>query len=534
MQTPNFFNRPASEEHPKVQSDSANSQSLSDGLQPPAGSDEYLVQLTQILQHASGSMVPCQTAPFSEENRPTQIPKLISLYTGALEFVQRRLETARNPSKSYPSSPSAPLEICDMLIHGLRRTVSSASEVNQDGTESAFSQRTEDAELFQSALLFNYRLMEKLQVSGGEQGAPVAKLRHGAEVGMVMAAAGLSRDAVIAGILHDTLEAAAPASPCYSLSKPRAELKANLSRTLARRFGANVEKLVSAATEPPRIPDSFDFIYRKSAIWQRLHHDERKSHFIGELAAVVCASKINTLAIGLEFLSRNQTTRGWSSGSTEENLFVCDALRKRFVEAKVPAPLLNRFDTVVGAWREFLQQSVSPDSTPVEIPEARDFDAEALLRAKQITIITGGQTGVDHAALDAALELGYPIKGFCPAGRSAEDGVIDERYPLQAAPSPDNAWRTIANAHNSDVTVILSRGTPVDGTPLTSFACEFFHRPYIELSLDAPVDRAAFISFINKHRAKSINIAGPRESLEPGNVYKPAFKILTQLLSPRP
>ena len=533
MQAPNFFNRPASEEPPRVPSDSANSESLSDGLQPPDGSDEYLVQLTQILQHASGSVVQAQTASLSEENRPTQIPKLISLYRGALEFVQQRLETAKNPSKSQPSSPSGPLEICDMLIHGLRRTVSSASEINHDGTETAFSQLTEDADLFQSALLFNYRLMEKLQVSGGEQGAPLAKLRHGAEVGMVLAAAGLSRDAVIAGILHDMLEAAAPASPCYSLSKPRAELKANLSRALARRFGANVEKIVIAATEPPRTPDSFDFIYRKSAIWQRLHHDEQKSDFIGELAAVVCASKINTLAHGLEFLSRNQTTRGWSSGSIEENLFVCDALRKRFVEAKVPALLLNRFDTVVGAWREFLRPSVSPDATPGEIPEARDFDAEALLRAKQITIITGGQTGVDRAALDAALELGYPIKGFCPAGRSAEDGVIDERYPLQAAPSPDNAWRTIVNAHNADITVILSRGTPTDGTPLTAFACDFFGRPHIELSLDAPVDRVAFISFVEKHRARSINLAGPRESLAPGNVYAPAVRIFLELLTPR-
>ena len=50
-------------------------------------------------------------------------------------------------------------------------------------------------------------------------------------------------------------------------------------------------------------------------------------------------------------------------------------------------------------------------------------------------IISGGQTGVDRGALDAALSLGFPCGGYCPNGRKAENGVINERYPLTELPS---------------------------------------------------------------------------------------------------
>ncbi len=534
MQTPDFVNRPSREEHPRVQSGSPNSQGypieLNDSNWAGFNLEEHL---DPVAHRASDSRELIDPAPPSGEGRHAPLPKIISLYGEALELLQRRSAAGQTPRESLPTLPSEPFEICDTLIDGLRRTATPSGNLGEDTAVRPSSQLTEDGRLFQSALLFAYRVIEKLQHSGGEQGAPAEKLRHCAEVAMTLAAAGLSRDVVIAGILHDVLEAAAPASPSYSLSKPRAELQASLRGAITYRFGANVETLVSAATEPPRTPDTFDFIYRKSAVWQRLQPNEQCADFIGELAAIVCASKTNTFAKGLEFLAENKTTRGWSSGSLEENLFVCDALRARFVEARVPAPLLDRFDSIVRSWRQYLEQSSAPAYTPAGIPAACSFNAEALLLAKQITVITGGQTGVDRAALDAALQLGYPVEGFCPAGRTAEDGIIDVRYPLRASPSPDNAWRTIANARDADVTVIVSRGMPRDGTPLTSFACDFYRRPYLELSLDTPVDRAAFVAFVEKHQAKRINLAGPRESLDPGNVYIPALRMFLDLLTPR-
>jgi hypothetical protein len=57
-------------------------------------------------------------------------------------------------------------------------------------------------------------------------------------------------------------------------------------------------------------------------------------------------------------------------------------------------------------------------------------------------IISGGQTGVDRAALDVALQLGIACGGWCPKGRRAEDGPIPERYPLKETSSPAYPQRT--------------------------------------------------------------------------------------------
>jgi hypothetical protein len=60
-------------------------------------------------------------------------------------------------------------------------------------------------------------------------------------------------------------------------------------------------------------------------------------------------------------------------------------------------------------------------------------------------IVSGGQTGVDRAALDVALELELPCGGWCPKGRRAEDGRIPDRYPMEEASSPDYRVRTELN-----------------------------------------------------------------------------------------
>jgi predicted Rossmann-fold nucleotide-binding protein len=71
-------------------------------------------------------------------------------------------------------------------------------------------------------------------------------------------------------------------------------------------------------------------------------------------------------------------------------------------------------------------------------------------------IISGGQTGVDRAALDVALELGIPCGGWCPKGRLAEDGSIDLRYPLKETNSSEYRERTEKNVEDSDGTLILT------------------------------------------------------------------------------
>lgn len=84
-----------------------------------------------------------------------------------------------------------------------------------------------------------------------------------------------------------------------------------------------------------------------------------------------------------------------------------------------------------------------------------------------IKIISGGQTGVDRAALDAALQLGIPCGGWCPKGRKAKDGPIPDRYPLKETESGSYPVRTEMNVRDSDGTLILTWGRPTGGTALT-------------------------------------------------------------------
>ena len=72
-------------------------------------------------------------------------------------------------------------------------------------------------------------------------------------------------------------------------------------------------------------------------------------------------------------------------------------------------------------------------------------------------IVSGGQTGVDRAALDSALELGFPCGGWCPKGRKAKDGPPAVRYPLTETPTGNCAERTKWNVRDSDGTLLLTR-----------------------------------------------------------------------------
>lgn len=80
------------------------------------------------------------------------------------------------------------------------------------------------------------------------------------------------------------------------------------------------------------------------------------------------------------------------------------------------------------------------------------------MKKKSFQIISGGQTGVDRAALDAAMKLGISVGGFCPKGRRAEDGPIDKRYPLTETSSRAYPVRTEKNVRTAEGTLILTWG----------------------------------------------------------------------------
>ena len=109
--------------------------------------------------------------------------------------------------------------------------------------------------------------------------------------------------------------------------------------------------------------------------------------------------------------------------------------------------------------------------------ECEPTPGEATLKWQLERIISGGQTGVDRAALDAAIELGIPHGGWCPRGRRAENGVIPSRYQLKEIEGIDYSERTRRNIVESDATLILTSGPLQGGTLLTFNLCIKLSRP---------------------------------------------------------
>lgn len=147
-------------------------------------------------------------------------------------------------------------------------------------------------------------------------------------------------------------------------------------------------------------------------------------------------------------------------------------------------------------------------------------------------IVSGGQTGVDRAGLDAAIQHGIPVGGWCPAGRRAEDGSIPDCYPLQETKARNFAVRTRRNVKDSDGTLVLNLGELEGGTLQTVDYAQKIGKPCLVVQLDA-VERPdvdAIVNWLKMHSIKTLNIAGPRESKRPG-AYQIGFTFLGHLLS---
>jgi hypothetical protein len=134
-------------------------------------------------------------------------------------------------------------------------------------------------------------------------------------------------------------------------------------------------------------------------------------------------------------------------------------------------------------------------------------------------IVSGGQTGVDRAALDFAIRHGYEHGGWCPHGRRAEDGVIPPIYRLRETDSADYDERTEKNTVGSDATLIVAREKELSGgTAFTKTCAEQRGRPVmIVFETDGVLKSAAALSkFLKRNNVHTLNVAGPRESQASG------------------
>ena len=134
------------------------------------------------------------------------------------------------------------------------------------------------------------------------------------------------------------------------------------------------------------------------------------------------------------------------------------------------------------------------------------------------TLISGGQTGADRAALDWAIANRIAHGGWCPMGRLAEDGLINEKYGLRETPEAVYSQRTEWNVRDSDATVIVSRAARLtSGSLLTMELAAAQRKPCLHLSglLDAPENARQMGVFLRKNEVGILNVAGPRASGEP-------------------
>ena len=143
-------------------------------------------------------------------------------------------------------------------------------------------------------------------------------------------------------------------------------------------------------------------------------------------------------------------------------------------------------------------------------------------------IVSGGQTGADRAALDWAIEHGIAHGGWCPRGRRAEDGPIARHYRLRETPSHDYQQRTRWNVRDSDATLIFSRAAELSGGSAYTMRCaQRMGRPWLHV---CPGEEriAAIRAFLKEHAVRTLNVAGPRVSTDPG-IYDYVFSVLQRL-----
>ncbi len=146
-------------------------------------------------------------------------------------------------------------------------------------------------------------------------------------------------------------------------------------------------------------------------------------------------------------------------------------------------------------------------------------------------VVSGGQTGVDRAALDAAIDAGLTIGGWCPRGRKAEDGVISEHFPLRETPSEAYRERTSWNVQDSDATLVVADGDPTGGTAFTIDEARRLGRPH--LIVPPAVERIGEVRcWLARKGVETLNVAGPRESTEPG-IYERAYRLLREVFASR-
>lgn len=154
----------------------------------------------------------------------------------------------------------------------------------------------------------------------------------------------------------------------------------------------------------------------------------------------------------------------------------------------------------------------------------------ALRQWEIVRVISGGQTGADRAALDAAITCGVPHGGWCPKGRLSEEGPIPSVYHLEETESGEYPVRTRMNVEAADLTVIFTQGLLSGGSFLTQQFAEELGKPWMHMDLSDPVHPLEkMIDEVPSLEKFVLNVAGPRASNDP-KIYTAVYEVMVHLL----
>lgn len=135
-------------------------------------------------------------------------------------------------------------------------------------------------------------------------------------------------------------------------------------------------------------------------------------------------------------------------------------------------------------------------------------------------LVSGGQTGADIAALDVALRYDFPHGGWCPRGRRSLEGPIPAQYQLRETPSDSYLQRTEWNVRDTDATVVFTLASEATGGSSKTIGFAKKHKkPCLHLSMAGGglfPPAVQLQGVVKEHGVKVLNVAGSRESKEPG------------------
>ncbi len=152
-------------------------------------------------------------------------------------------------------------------------------------------------------------------------------------------------------------------------------------------------------------------------------------------------------------------------------------------------------------------------------------------------VCSGGQTGVDQAALEAAFLLSIPTGGWAPAGYRTLSGkqpeILSDLYGLKEHPSYSYSERTKANVRDSIGTIRIAKNWNSPGEKCTMKWIKYYDRPYIDIDFNSDprdnIPRAAnwILGLCNENIPVAINFAGNSETSCPG-IQSWSFHFLTE------